>query len=255
MSTVERKNFKRDENKIENALKEQLKSLKSTNKISNIVSMASTLIASGVFKGIGFSPTSSALLNTLIYKTSKRLPKKISDRILHRKMDKEDGETNNLVGKLPATTALELEKLTEEDTELYSILEEIIETRQEEMKVDIDNLYQGREVGQKIANILSKNKLLMKIWFIKDFVTKQTLALPPARINRFGERVYDETKTEGKAAIGLDEKGKTIRYKEFEKYLSRNGELKEMYTQEPLSIENDETLGTTPKSTPAGPEL
>ena len=126
------------------------------------------------------------------------------------------------------------------------------------MKADIDNLYQGRKVGQKIANILSKNKLLMKIWFIKDFVTKQILELPPARINRFGERVYDETKTEGEATIRFDEKGNIIRSytsQEFANYLSENGKLRENGTQEPLSIENDETLGTTPKSTPVGPEL
>lgn len=196
-----RSQWKSDRSKIENVRNKQLKELELTDKIADYSGKISRFFISVALRIAHFTPTSIGLFNIIISRYIKSIPKKILEIFSHRELDKNDGNLDNLVGKLPATIALEIEKLTRnkdeygsslKDTQLYEKLEEIYATRQKEMKVGMDNLYQGKELRQKTANILSKNKLLMKIWFIKDFVTKQTLALPPARINRFGERVYDE---------------------------------------------------------------
>ena len=137
----------------------------------------------------------------------KKIYIKFFEKISNNTIDKKDGKKDGMIDGLPIDVHILLKNIAGDNAEIYNSLKEIYNERQEELKPDIedlDEIFKGKTIGQKLANKLKQNNLLMKIWFIKNFVIKQALALPPANYNRFGERVR------------------------FKDEISQNGELKEI---------------------------
>lgn len=155
-----------------------------------------------------------SLIKFPIKKIYTMLFKMISDN----KKDAKDGKKDGMIDGVPVDVHIILKNITGDNTELYNSLKEIYNERQEELKPHIEYLNQSFEdktLKQKIADLLRKNNWLMKVWFIKDFVTQQALALPPGIktdlyrpvYNKYGEIIGHEVKNS------------------FKEELSQNGEL------------------------------
>ena len=155
----------------------------------------------------------------------------ISKRLSDNKKDTKDGKKDGMIDGVPVDVHIILKNITGDNTELYNSLKEIYNERQEELKPHIEYLNQSFEdktLKQKIADLLRKNNWLMKVWFIKDYVTKQALALPTEIqtdlyspvYNKYGEIIEYEAKKQFKEELSirskypsiiLDEHGNIIR--------------------------------------------